>query len=224
MNTKIEKKRKIGILGGTFDPVHRVHLELAKKARMQYDLTEVWLMPSGDPPHKSGRSITPGWQRLELLKLALTGAKGLVASDYELRRSGKIYTAETLERLSAEIPDVEWYLIMGGDSLLYLDEWYHPEKIFRYAVILAAVRKEADSLSEQFSFAILEQKRQQLLYRFPEAKISFLQTTADDLSSSLLRALLTKSERSVQEEAFLKKSLPECVYSYLLEHDLYKQG
>ena len=68
MNTKIEKKRKIGILGGTFDPVHRVHLELAKKARMQYDLTEVWLMPSGDPPHKSGRSITPGWQRLELLK------------------------------------------------------------------------------------------------------------------------------------------------------------
>ena len=113
---------------------------------------------------------------------------------------------------------------MGGDSLLYLDEWYHPEKIFRYAVILAAVRKEADSLSEQFSFAILEQTRQQLLYRFPEAKISFLQTTADDLSSSLLRALLTKSERSVQEEAFLKKSLPECVYSYLLEHDLYKQG
>ena len=177
---------------------------LAKKARMQYDLTEVWLMPSGDPPHKSGRSITPGWQRLELLKLALTGAKGLVASDYELRRSGKIYTAETLERLSAEIPDVEWYFIMGGDSLLYLDEWYHPEKIFR--------------------FAILQQTRQQLLYRFPEAKISFLQTTADDLSSSLLRALLTKSERSVQEEAFLKKSLPECVYSYLLEHDLYKQG
>ena len=98
------KKRKIGILGGTFDPIHRVHLSLAKQAKEQYHLEEVWLMPSGDPPHKSGKTITPGAKRLKLVELAVSNQSGLVASDYELRRKGKIYTAETLEQLSAEQP------------------------------------------------------------------------------------------------------------------------
>ncbi len=207
------KKRKIGILGGTFDPIHRVHLSLAKQAKEQYHLEEVWLMPSGDPPHKSGKTITPGAKRLKLVELAVSNQSGLVASDYELRRKGKIYTAETLEQLSAEQPEAEWYFIMGGDSLLYLDEWYHPERIFHYAVILVAVRGECLELE----MTRLEEKRRQLSELFPEARIFFLRTAADSLSSSLLRTLLAKPERSDKEEVFLKASLPEAVYAALIK-------
>lgn len=206
--------RKTGILGGTFDPVHRVHLKIAECAREQFGLDEVWLMPSGDPPHKKERQITPGNERLYMLKLAVENKAGLEASDYELRRNGIIYTADTLQMLREAYPDREWYFILGGDSLLYLDQWYHPETILACARILVAVRGGENP--EQ-----LKEKRRMLLALYPQAQIDFIRMEADSLSSSSIRSVLSAGCRTEEDEKLLADALPEAVWQYIQKKGLY---
>ena len=90
---------KIGILGGTFDPIHRGHLQLGEKAYQQFRLDSVWFMPSGTPPHKKDHRVTEGALREEMVKLAIADTPYFLYSDFELKRQGNTYTAETLELL-----------------------------------------------------------------------------------------------------------------------------
>ncbi len=131
---------KIGIMGGTFDPIHDGHIQLAKTAYEQYSLDEIWFMPSGDPPHKEGQHITPGNMRMDMVRLAMPAGFPFLASDFEIKRTGLTYTAETLHMLSQMFPGKKWYYIVGEDSLLYMEKWHTPEVIFQKAVILAAPR------------------------------------------------------------------------------------
>lgn len=135
------KKRKVGIMGGTFDPIHVGHLTLALEAEKQFGLEEVIFMPTGDPWHKAGKSVSPAIHRSAMVLASLEGHATFSFSDMEIVRKGTTYTAETLMQLCQEHPDCQYYYIVGADSLDYMERWYRPEVIFEKAVILAACRK-----------------------------------------------------------------------------------
>ena len=114
---------KIGILGGTFNPIHNGHLMLAKEAYEQHNLDKVWIMVSPNPPHKAGTTIVDVTDRNNMVKAAIEPYDFMEFSDYEQRRVGFIYTAETLTLLKKDYPENEYYFIIGGDSLENIEKW-----------------------------------------------------------------------------------------------------
>ena len=104
--------RHIGILGGTFDPIHKGHLWIASQAKEEYGLTEIWLMPAGNPYFKEGDPVTPAPLRFQMTALAAGEKPGFFASDYEIRKEGRTYTAETLQGLCREYPEEYWRLFL----------------------------------------------------------------------------------------------------------------
>ena len=133
---------KIGILGGTFDPVHNGHLALAAAARDHFALDLVLFVPAGQPWRKT-REITPAEQRLAMLRLAIAGNATFGVSEIELQRPGPTYTADTLDALAGERLDDEFWFIIGADALADLPNWRDPERIARHAVIAVAPRNGA---------------------------------------------------------------------------------
>ncbi len=136
--------KKIGVLGGTFDPVHNAHMVLAATAMDAAGLDEVWLMPAKNPPHKTGLDITEDHHRLNMLKTASKGRERITVSDFEFKRPGPSYSSDTFRMLKESYPDCEFYLIIGGDSLVSLDKWHEPEVLFKHAKILATSRCSID--------------------------------------------------------------------------------
>ena len=108
---------KIGILGGTFDPIHNAHIEIAKNALEQFKLDKVWIMPTPNPPHKDKANITSVEDRVNMFKLAIENIDGLELCDYEIKKEGKVYSADTLTELKELYPDDKFYFIIGSDSL-----------------------------------------------------------------------------------------------------------
>lgn len=131
---------RIGIYGGTFDPIHLGHLILAEQCREQCALDEVWFVPAAHSPFKSGVDQTPGEQRLALVKAAIADHPALRVSRCELDRSGPSWTVDTLEILHAENPARELFLLMGADSLQSLPLWHRPERIAELATIVGVNR------------------------------------------------------------------------------------
>ena len=132
----------VGILGGTFDPVHNGHLAIATAARAQLALQLVLFIPAGEPWRKAHRTITPAEHRLAMLRLSVAGNDAFGISDIELRHSGPTYTADTLEALAAERLDDEFYFIVGADALADLPNWRQPERIVQHAVLAVAPRAD----------------------------------------------------------------------------------
>lgn len=134
------KCMKIGIYGGTFDPIHVGHITIAKQVRAELGLDVVYFIVASDPPHKQNADRTPAEIRLRMAETALSGCEGLVASDIEIRRGGKSYTVETLEEVRRQRPDDELYLIVGADMLADFPTWYLPKRILELAVLTAVQR------------------------------------------------------------------------------------
>ena len=134
---------KIGIMGGTFDPIHNGHLEIAKAAYEQFHLDKVWFMPNGNPPHKAltdiGSSVK---ERLRMVELAIEGQDGFCLEAYEARKKSVSCSYETMEYFNKIYPEDDFYFIIGADSLFAVDRWVHPERLFPTCTILAAYRDE----------------------------------------------------------------------------------
>lgn len=130
----------MGILGGTFDPVHTGHLLLAERALEGLSLDEVLFVPAGEPWRKGHHTIAAAEHRLAMLRLAIAANDGFGISDIELRRPGPTYTADTLEQLAGERLDDEFYFIVGADALADLPNWHDPERIFLHATLAVAPR------------------------------------------------------------------------------------
>lgn len=198
---------KIGIMGGTFDPIHNGHLFLGKLAYEEYGLDEVWYMPSGQPPHKRDHVVTQSGIRLRMTKLATKGRKGFICSDFEVRQAGNTYTAQTLELLRKEYPIHTFYFIIGADSLYEIETWYQPERIMAQAIILVASRhyEEAGrSIKKQIAY---------LLEKY-HGDIRQIHGEEIDISSARLRQMVANG-------AIIKPYVPLQVDKYIREKRLY---
>lgn len=147
--------KKIGILGGTFDPIHLGHIELARAALNEYNLDKVLVMTGGMPPHKRGK-ITDATERHEMTKLALKGEQKIIPYDYEVAKTEYSYTAKTLTELKKLHPDWEIYFIIGEDSLRDLPQWYEPETVVKNCILLVYPRDN----NSDFEKLIAERKEQ----------------------------------------------------------------
>lgn len=134
------EKAKIGIIGGTFNPVHIGHLIIAQNAVSQYGLDGVLFIPTGRSPHKDDRYIEQSAHRMEMLRLAIRDNEDFYFSAMEVNAAQTSYTYLTLQELKKEHPNWELFFIMGADSLDYLEQWKHPEIICSLATLLVAVR------------------------------------------------------------------------------------
>lgn len=131
---------RIGILGGTFNPVHIGHLILAEEAREKLGLDRIIFVPTALPPHKEDLNIAPASDRLKMIKLAIGGNKYFTVSDMEIKRQGRSYTIDTLNELKRRYGKDELYFIIGSDLLKYLDEWKDLAQIIKMVKFLAATR------------------------------------------------------------------------------------
>jgi nicotinate-nucleotide adenylyltransferase len=125
---------RLGIYGGSFDPVHYGHLLLAECCREQCRLSEVWFLPAAVPPHKLGIELAPAKARVEMLELATAGNECFRVSSLEIERGGVSYTVESLRAITAQQPQAELFLLLGADSLRDLPTWREPAEILALAI------------------------------------------------------------------------------------------
>lgn len=138
--------KRIGIFGGSFDPVHLGHIKLALSAKKEYKLDTVIFVPARKPPHKQDKKLLPGKTRLKMLSLALKGLRSVRIDAYELKRPGASYTYRTLEHYSRKFRGAELFFIAGGDSLSDMKHWKRPERILQLAEPITGRRRGARKL------------------------------------------------------------------------------
>ena len=203
---------KTGILGGTFDPIHNGHIQMALTAAKEYDLDEVWLMPNGSPPHKNDRLITakPS-ERLAMTELAIDDCRRemgekcpLVLCDYEIKRRRTSYSYETMEHFNDLYPDREFYFIIGADSLMDLTLWMKPDRLVKTCILLAAVRSGKDE-------SALEEKIREYSSILPGCDIRLLHMRQIDVSATEIRQRL-------KENLPVDHLVPVSVNAYIKKH------
>ncbi len=151
---------RLGILGGSFDPVHLGHLLLAECCRETCELDQVWFIPAATPPHKQTRRLTSSEKRLEMLQLAIGGHAAFRVSDLEIQRQGVSYTVDTLEQLHRDRPETQLFLLMGADSLTDLPSWRHPARICQLATPIVVRRPDSPEPDFQALQRILAAEQQ----------------------------------------------------------------
>ena len=203
-----KKKKKIGIMGGTFNPIHFGHLILAEAAYEQYHLDKVLIMPAKEPSHKTISDTITEEDRVEMVKRAIKGNDHFELSLLEINREGITYTIDTLTELHEEDSEIEYYFIMGADSLFHFNSWKEPEKILKLTNILVANR-------DLSTFSALNTQIDYLSDKYDEANISLLDTPNLEISSHALR-------KRVRQNLSIKYYVPESVEEYIKEHGLYQ--
>lgn len=199
---------KIGIMGGTFDPIHNGHLMLAREALCQFRLDQIWFMPNGNPPHKSKQSIQSDIiRRTDMTRLAIRESSRFRLQLYETNRKEISYTYKTLEHFSERYREHSFYFIVGADSLFAIENWFHPERIFRKCTVLAACRDDIDTHEKM-------QKQILLLKEKYHADIHILDAPLMNVSSHELRTM-------IQEGKSISEYVPEAVENYIREENLY---
>jgi len=199
--------RKVGILGGTFDPIHNGHLVLAKNAYDQLQLDEVLLLVSPDPPHKQDRVKTEFCHRFRMTELASEEYEALTPSDFETFLPAPSYSVHTLKALKSVYPDYDFYFIIGEDSLDAIECWYHPEQLFKLTKLAVAVRYEDDD-------ARTIEEQSEYLHRKYGADIHILNADYVDISSTDIR-------RKVAEGKSITGLVPKKVEDYIWTEKLY---
>jgi nicotinate-nucleotide adenylyltransferase len=164
--------KRIGIFGGTFDPIHMGHLIMASELYAALDLERVLFVPAPRPPHKLAAEISDDQDRLAMVELAIAPDPRFAVNLIEFNRSGPSYTADTLEQLAADIPDATLVFLMGEDSLYDLPTWHDPERILRSALIGVAARPGFDVDLSAITKAVPAAKDRIFLVPTPEIDIS----------------------------------------------------
>lgn len=201
--------KKVGIMGGTFNPIHMGHLMLAENAREEFALDEVWFIPTGYSYMKENRRDKKGpvsTERLEMTEIAVESNPYFRCLDIEVRREGYTYTYETVEELRRLYPDTEFYFIFGADCLYEIEHWKEPERIFAACDIIAAVR-------EDFDASQMQDKIDALCAKF-NARIHFLPFREIAISSTDIR------ER-VRLGKSIRYMVPDMIICYIEEKGFY---
>lgn len=199
---------KIGIMGGTFDPIHNGHIMLGEYAYRQFDLDEVWFMPNGNPPHKQDNlNRTDAKIRGEMVALAIKDYPQFKLQEYEINRKEISYSYQTMEYFHNKYPEHEFYFIIGADSLFSIESWMKPERLLKTCTMLAAFRDEMNCQS------VMKKQIEELNQKY-NADIRLLNTPLVDASSSQLREDI-KNNRPVGDK------IHENVIDYIKNHQLY---
>ena len=200
-------KNKIGILGGTFNPIHLGHVDMAQKLYYEFSLDEVMLVVSGDPPHKNSAQMPSAKHRFNMVLKAAENLPFANVSDIEIARPGKIYTVDTLRILKNENPSAEYFYIIGADTLFQLESWKEFSEVFKLCSFICMEREgssrkdclvKAADLSKNYS-----------------AKIYFSSYKGKPISSTAVREVLQKGQSAAD-------LIPAEVERYIEENGLYK--
>lgn len=202
------QNKKIGILGGSFDPIHNGHLAIAESAYRDFGLDEVWFIPAGHSPNKDESKMTSANIRAEMVSLAIQDKSYFKLSLYEIEKEGTSFTYLTLCEFKEKYPNTDFYFIMGADSLDYFENWRHPEIICEKAIVLVAVRDDMDLDDIQKKIMELKSLFQAQMYPLSCSKM--------DISSSEIRMALVK-------DAKLPDGLPDKVAEYIQKNGLYQK-
>jgi nicotinate-nucleotide adenylyltransferase len=199
---------KIGLFGGSFDPIHRGHIEPVRAARRALGLDRVIYLPTGKPPHKPGRALAPAQARYAMVELALLFEEGLYVSAHELTVDRPAFTIETLEHFRGEMPDSELFLLVGGDSLADLHHWKRWREIPQAARLVVLARPGWDPAAAPLDPEVAELARTD--------RVLLLRQPPVDVSSTRLRELLAAG-LPLPEGA-----IPDLVVRYLQKYALYR--
>jgi nicotinate-nucleotide adenylyltransferase len=208
----------IGVFGGTFDPIHAAHLRLARALRDELSLSEVRLIPAGNPYHREGAPGASAEHRLNMVRLAITGEPGLIADDREVRRGRPAYTVETLESLRAELgPDMPLWCLVGADAFAGLDRWHRWQDLFRLANLAVALRPGVvlDHLPPPLQHEWETRQVPDFPNRTPSGTIRALTLPPVDISATELRALLAAGQP-------VNGFIAPAVANYIQRHGLYR--
>lgn len=200
---------RLGIFGGTFDPVHFGHLALAEECHAVAGLDEVWLVPAASPPHKGGKKLSRFDQRKEMLELAIAGNEKFKVEPMEADRPGPSFTIDTLEEIHKRKPNDELFLIIGGDSALEFSTWKDPAKIASLATIIVRIRPGVIMPTEQEFVSQLGKELGVLPKVIFVAGPPYL-----DVSSSLLKERVSNNKS-------IRYLLPRAVEVYIQQKKLY---
>lgn len=196
---------RVGLYGGTFDPVHYGHLLLAEQCREQLGLNAVWFLPAAVPPHKQGAEISDAQHRVAMLEVAIAGQPSFRVETHELERGGTSYTVDTLAHFRRVDPTLDLVLLIGADSLVDLPTWREPQRILSLATVAAVNRGRAP-----IDLAPLQS-------RIPESagRVTVVPMPGIDLSATDIR-------RRVQAGRSIRYMTPRGVEAYIREHGLYR--
>lgn len=206
--------KRIGIMGGTFNPIHIGHLTLAQWALDGADLDEVWFIPTGisymksPQEESSSQEVLPSEERLHMTELAIRGNDSFKCLDIEVKREGYTYSYETMEQLKKAYPEDEFFFIAGADCLFAMENWRNPERIFSCATLVASVRGDATMQEMEEKRRYLEQKYQGSIMLLPFLHMS--------ISSTEIR-------RRVREGRSVRYLVPDSVLAYIKEKEFYRE-
>jgi nicotinate-nucleotide adenylyltransferase len=202
--------KKIGILGGTFDPIHNGHIHLANIVLQKTNLNEIWFMPNNIPPHKQSM-ISSSKNRLEMISLAIKNNKSFVACDIELKREGTSFTIETLKELHLAYPKHEFRLICGSDILETINLWKEPQKVIELGkpIIISRVNQNREKIINKIDKSLGESCINILINGFLEVE------EVNTVSSTFIR-------KSILLNKDISKFVPEDVEKYIKINKLYK--
>ena len=203
-------RRKIGVFGGSFDPVHKGHLSVAAAAHKELNLDEVWFLPAWIQPFKQEKHAESALHRKKMLELVIEDMPYCSVCDYELKKKGVSYTCETLAVFKEQYSDAHFYFIMGADSLDTFSTWRHPREICDCASIIVAGRHRTGKSDK------LEGEARQLDQMFG-ADIHFLHTPFYDISSTQIRNMSL-------DDLHQNQLIPGRVLDYICKYGLYGKG
>jgi nicotinate-nucleotide adenylyltransferase len=198
---------RIGILGGTFNPIHNGHIQMAKYSHDAAKLDKVIIMPTFVPPHKESVNLVPCEHRLNMCRLACLNLPYAEVSDFEIKLEGKSYTYRTLELLKSQNKNDEFFFIVGADMFLSMQNWKNPEIIFELATVIAIPRDE-DSVSQ--------------LSNHYENVLKKMGAKAIVLKDSVLTVSSTYIRDNIDNQSALQSLIDSRVYNYIKENNLYR--
>jgi nicotinate-nucleotide adenylyltransferase len=201
---------RIGIFGGTFDPIHLAHMVIAEQAREQAKLDEIWFIPAARPPHKTAQPLTAFDKRADMIELAIAGNPAFRLERIESERTGPSYTADTLAELKQRHPQAELFLILGADCLPDLPTWHEPQRVVAQATLVLVARPGWSIWTEERIRASLNLSKEAPL------SVQIVTVPQIDIASRDLR-------RRVAEGRSVRYMLPSGVLAYIQDKKLYAE-
>ncbi|MBN2033430.1 MAG: nicotinate-nucleotide adenylyltransferase [Deltaproteobacteria bacterium] len=211
---------RLGILGGTFDPIHLGHLRLAEEVREGFSLDKVYLLPASSPPHKDGKIVTPFHHRFKMTEAAVEGSPYLIAFDLEARRQGFSYSINTLKEFHRLYPPrPELFFVIGTDAFQEIETWKNYRELFNYAHFVVVRRPgiPAEDMIERLrSLGLPFRKEDEGRFVGPSGyELIYLEATLMDISSTGIREKVAAGKS-------IRYLVPDSVRCYILQYGLYK--